>query len=243
MTSRHPDSNLIVPEHNPKHHSTRAAGRDPVAVSALADLDSERADRWLASLTAEFAAGAAALDQGPHFPHDNLARLRRAGLLSLTVPRALGGHEATLAQTLKVVRAVARGEPSTALILVMQCLYHLRLQANANWPVALKQQIARDAVERGALISIRCGSSLNWARPRAAACPQRSASAQAITGFWMAARSIRRAAPDSRGSLCGDTPTSRSRASAHGSCIATHPAFASASHGIISACAQRAVTK
>ncbi|KAA1014264.1 acyl-CoA dehydrogenase [Paraburkholderia panacisoli] len=153
MTSRHPDTNLIVPEHSPEHHSARDAEHDPVAVSALADLDSERADRWLASLTAEFAAGAAALDQGPHFPHDNLAQLRRAGLLSLTVPRSLGGHEATLAQTLKVVRAVARGEPSTALILVMQCLYHLRLQANANWPVALKQQIARDAVERGALIN------------------------------------------------------------------------------------------
>jgi alkylation response protein AidB-like acyl-CoA dehydrogenase len=35
----------------------------------------------------------------------------------------------------------------------MQCLYHLRLQANPNWPVSLKQQIARDAVERGALIN------------------------------------------------------------------------------------------
>src|SRR5258705_5308852 len=141
MTSRHPDTALIEVE------------ADASALDALQDLDSSRADEWLSALTADFAAGAAALDQGPHFPHDNLARLRRAGLLSLTVPRALGGHEATLAQTLKVIRAVARGEPSTALILVMQCLYHLRLQANPDWPPALKQQIARDAVERGALIN------------------------------------------------------------------------------------------
>ena len=145
MTSRHPDTALSDIE--------RDAERDADALSALADLDSAQAERWLSSLTAEFASGAAALDEGPHFPHENLARLRRAGLLSLTVPRALGGHEATLAQTLKVIRAVARGEPSTALILVMQCLYHLRLQANPNWPVSLKQQIARDAVERGALIN------------------------------------------------------------------------------------------
>jgi len=141
MTSRHPDSALADVE------------RDGDALEALADLDSAQADAWLAALTAEFSAGAAALDAGPSFPHENLARLRRAGLLSLTVPRALGGREATLAQALKVIRAVARGEPSTALILVMQCLYHLRLQANPNWPLALKQRIARDAVERGALIN------------------------------------------------------------------------------------------
>ncbi len=141
MTRRHPDTALID------------TARDADALEALADLDSPRADAWLAALTDDFAEGAAALDAGPHFPHDNLATLRRAGLLSLTVPRALGGREATLAQTLKVIRAIARGEPSTALIVVMQYLYHLRLQANPNWPPALKQRIARDAVERGALIN------------------------------------------------------------------------------------------
>ncbi|MDE1182400.1 acyl-CoA dehydrogenase family protein [Paraburkholderia sp.] len=146
MTSRLPDAAVFdaVPPN---------AAPDDAARDALRDLDSERADAWLATLTTHFADGAAHLDSGPHFPHDNLARLRRAGLLSLTVPRALGGHQATLAQALKVVRSVARGEPSTALILVMQCLYHLRLQANPNWPVALKQRVARDAVEHGALIN------------------------------------------------------------------------------------------
>jgi alkylation response protein AidB-like acyl-CoA dehydrogenase len=141
MTSRLPDNALADTE------------RDAAALDALADLDSPQAAAWLDALTREFAAGAAALDAGPLFPHENLARLRRAGLLSLTVPRARGGREATLAQTLRVVGAVARGEPSTALILVMQCLYHLRLQANPNWPAALKERIARDAVERGALIN------------------------------------------------------------------------------------------
>ncbi|TDV19475.1 acyl-CoA dehydrogenase family protein [Paraburkholderia caballeronis] len=141
MTRRHPD------------HALDDVERDAEALAALRDLDSADAQRWLAALTTDFAAGAAELDAGPHFPHGNLARLRRAGLLSLTVPRALGGHEATLPQTLNVIRAVARGEPSTALILVMQCLYHLRLQANPNWPAHLKERLAKDAVERGALIN------------------------------------------------------------------------------------------
>lgn len=141
MTIRHPDIPLVDTE------------RDAEALAALEDLDSPRADAWLAALTDTFAAGAAALDAGPRFPYENLARLRRAGLLSLTVPRALGGREATLAQTLKVIRAVARGEPSTALILAMQCLYHARLQTNEHWPAELKRKIALDAVERGALIN------------------------------------------------------------------------------------------
>ncbi|MFL9870708.1 acyl-CoA dehydrogenase family protein [Paraburkholderia megapolitana] len=141
MTIRHPDTALsdVRP--------------DADAHAALADLDSAAADAWLAALSETFAAGAAELDRGALFPHDNLARLHGAGLLALTVPSALGGRGATLAQTLKVIRAVARGEPSTALILVMQYLYHLRLQANPNWPVALKERVARDAVEHGALIN------------------------------------------------------------------------------------------
>jgi alkylation response protein AidB-like acyl-CoA dehydrogenase len=121
--------------------------------TALVDLDSPEADRWLEQLSATLAEGAAALDRDALFPHANLAHLRDSGLLALTVPRALGGREATLAQTLKVVRAVARGEPSTALILVMQCLYHHRLQVNPNWPRALKERVGRGAVNDGALIN------------------------------------------------------------------------------------------
>lgn len=139
--------------HRPPAAALADLERDPEALAALADLDSDAAAAWLADLSDEFARGAAALDAGPLFPHANLARLRRAGLLSLTVPRALGGHEATLAQALRVVRAIARGEPATALVFAMQCLYHVRLQTNAAWPADLKRRLARDAVERGALIN------------------------------------------------------------------------------------------
>ncbi|WP_322054990.1 acyl-CoA dehydrogenase family protein [Paraburkholderia bannensis] len=151
MTHRPPDTVLGAADRAAqRQHDSE---RDADALQALADLDSPAAQAWLGALSEDFARGAAALDAGPHFPHDNLARLRRAGLLALTVPRALGGREATLAQSLRVVRAIARGEPSTALVFVMQCLYHLRLQANPNWPVALKTRIAREAVEHGALIN------------------------------------------------------------------------------------------
>ncbi len=48
---------------------------------------------------------------------------------------------------------MARGEPSTALILVMQYLQHSRLQENRNWPSHLRVQVAEQAVREGALIN------------------------------------------------------------------------------------------
>ncbi|RML92820.1 Acyl-CoA dehydrogenase protein, partial [Pseudomonas savastanoi] len=53
----------------------------------------------------------------------------------------------------QVVSAVAKGEPSTALILVMQYLQHSRLQENRNWPSHLRVQVAEEAVREGALIN------------------------------------------------------------------------------------------
>nr|WP_236721051.1 acyl-CoA dehydrogenase family protein [Paraburkholderia phytofirmans] len=107
----------------------------------------------LRNLTEEFAATAAELDASGEFPHANLSRLHDLGLSAFTVPTALGGSGATLAQAMKVISAVARGEPSTALILAMQYLQHFRLQQNPHWPEALRTKVARDAVENGALIN------------------------------------------------------------------------------------------
>ncbi|BCQ59978.1 hypothetical protein PBOI14_17280 [Pseudomonas sp. Boi14] len=52
-----------------------------------------------------------------------------------------------------MIGAVARGEPSTALVLVMQYLQHTRLQQNTAWPLHLRQRVAREAVQEGALIN------------------------------------------------------------------------------------------
>jgi len=129
----------------------------PIADSAVTrrhpPLDSAAFDALLGRLTSEFAAGAAHYDRTAEFPHANLARLHEFDLLSLTVPASLGGAGASLPQALKVVRAVARGEPSTALVLVMQYLFHHRLQGNPHWPVELRERVAREAVRDGALIN------------------------------------------------------------------------------------------
>ena len=117
------------------------------------DGDDVRFQALLDEITATLAASANRYDRSGAFPFENFELLQRHGLLALTVPRSLGGSEADLPTALRVIRAVAKGEPSTALIMVMQYLQHFRLQQNANWPQALRRQVALDAVENGALIN------------------------------------------------------------------------------------------
>ncbi|MEG0245973.1 MAG: acyl-CoA dehydrogenase family protein [Pseudomonas sp.] len=107
----------------------------------------------LAELTQALAANAERYDRSGQFPADNFSLLHRHGLLSLTVPRALGGGGADLATARQVVAAVGKGDPSTALILIMQYLQHFRLQDEARWPEHLRLQVARDAGANGALIN------------------------------------------------------------------------------------------
>ncbi len=107
----------------------------------------------LAELTAALAETAEQYDISAQFPHANFQLLHAHGLLGLTVPTELGGGGADLPRAQKVISAVARGEPSTALILVMQYLQHSRLQENRNWPSHLRVQVAEQAVREGALIN------------------------------------------------------------------------------------------
>ncbi len=107
----------------------------------------------LAALTERMALHAERYDRSGEFPQDNIHHLHSLGLLALTVPTAYGGGGADLATAQKVVAAVAKGEPATALILVMQYLQQARLHQSERWPQGWKQRLALDAVESGALIN------------------------------------------------------------------------------------------
>ncbi|WP_312152331.1 acyl-CoA dehydrogenase family protein [Pseudomonas sp.] len=110
-------------------------------------------DRALAELTQALAANAERYDRSGQFPHDNFTLLHQYRLLGLTVPSALGGGGADLATARRVIAAVGKGDPSTALILAMQYLQHVRLQEQGRWPEHLRLRVARDAVDNGALIN------------------------------------------------------------------------------------------
>ncbi len=110
-------------------------------------------DAALDVLRTKFAERAEEHDRDGSFPFENFALLHEFGLLSLTVPRELGGGGANLATTARVVRAIAYSEPATALVVIMQYLFHLGIVQNARWPDRVRAIVQRDAVENGALIN------------------------------------------------------------------------------------------
>jgi alkylation response protein AidB-like acyl-CoA dehydrogenase len=91
-------------------------------------------------------------DRTAEFPRANFDLLAREGLIGLTVAPEYGGGGASLSQALRVLGAVAKGEPSTALILFMTYAYHAAPAKTRNWPKGIYERIARDAVAGKGLI-------------------------------------------------------------------------------------------
>lgn len=106
-----------------------------------------------AAITRAMAECAEQTDRTGDFPHQNLAWLRQQGLLSLATASHYGGGGASLPTLQAVIRAIARAEPSTALIVCMHYLHHLRLRQPASWPASLVRQVSETAVTEGALIN------------------------------------------------------------------------------------------
>jgi alkylation response protein AidB-like acyl-CoA dehydrogenase len=116
--------------------------------------DEERG--WLdrcSQLAARFASRAEAHDREGSFPHENFEDLRRAGYLSLTVPRAYGGSGGGVFLMVLCQEALARGDGSTALGAGWHQMTLGRLAARPTWPAAAVERVFRAAVERGALIN------------------------------------------------------------------------------------------
>ena len=103
-------------------------------------------------LTRLLAANAEQYDRSAEFPRANFDILAQQGLIALTVPRAHGGRGASVSEALRVLAAVAKGDPSTALILFMTYHYHATPNRARGWPADIYEQLARDAVAGRGLI-------------------------------------------------------------------------------------------
>ncbi|PTQ07422.1 acyl-CoA dehydrogenase [Sphingomonas oleivorans] len=106
----------------------------------------------LDDISRRFAETAEAYDRSAEFPRANFDLLAEKGLIGLTVSPDYGGRGAGFAETLRVLGAVAKGEPSTALILSMTYGYHATPTRAQSWPRPLYEQLAREAVAGGGLI-------------------------------------------------------------------------------------------
>ncbi|MEK7456897.1 MAG: acyl-CoA dehydrogenase family protein [Pseudomonadota bacterium] len=103
-------------------------------------------------LTRLLAANAEQYDRSAEFPRANFDILAQQGLIALTVPRAHGGRGASVSEALRVLAAVAKGDPSTALILFMTYHYHATPNRARGWPADIYETLARDAVAGRGLI-------------------------------------------------------------------------------------------
>lgn len=118
------------------------------APDPAAPLSADLLDR----VTRQLAASAEQYDRSAEFPRANFELLAREGLIGLTVSRDLGGRGASLSEAIRVLGAVAKGEPSTALILFMTYHYHASPVRAQGWPQAIYERLARDAVAGRGLI-------------------------------------------------------------------------------------------
>ena len=106
-----------------------------------------------AALAEGFVARAAEHDRTGSFPFENFRELSRAGLLSLTVPAALGGAGAGARYAARVLGIIGKADPSTALVLSMHYINHLVMARSQTWPAKLSRKLARETVEGLALIN------------------------------------------------------------------------------------------
>lgn len=107
----------------------------------------------LADLATRFAQRAAAYDRSGEIATDNLDDVRAAGLLGLTIARADGGLGGGLRQIVEVIGTLAKGDPTTALIVGMHYLQHAVIAKATNWPQAARRQVIETALHEGALIN------------------------------------------------------------------------------------------
>ncbi|MET0239106.1 MAG: acyl-CoA dehydrogenase family protein [Sphingobium sp.] len=139
----------------------------------------------LDAITAQLAATAAEHDRAAEFPRANFDLLAKEGLIGLTVSPEYGGRGAGPVETLRVLSAIARGEPSTALILFMTYGYHSNPTRGQSWPEHIYSRIAREAVAgRGLIGGLRVepelGTPVRGGLPKTVA--RRTADGWAITG-------------------------------------------------------------
>jgi len=144
------------------------------------------ADSLLIDITRRLAATAEQFDRSAQFPKANFDILANEGLIGLTVSPQYGGRGAGIVEALRVLSAVAKGEPSTALILFMTYFfYHPRGAHAQRWPAHIYERLARQAVAGGGLIGglrvePELGTPVRGGMPKTLA--SRTANGWALTG-------------------------------------------------------------
>ncbi len=162
-----------------------AASLAQIPVSRGEPIDEPVPQAVLDDITRRLAASAEEFDRSAEFPRANFDILAQAGLIGLTVSRQYGGRGAGLGESLRVLSAVAKGEPSTALILFMTYGFYAQSARTQSWPLPIYERLVRQAVAGGGLIGglrvePELGTPVRGGLPKTVA--RRTAEGWALTG-------------------------------------------------------------
>ncbi|MFB7619930.1 acyl-CoA dehydrogenase family protein [Kitasatospora sp. NPDC056181] len=120
-----------------------AADQSPVA-TALAGLP--RVVDLLAARAEEH-------DRDATFPYQGIEAVHEAGLLTLTVAQRYGGPGGTLADTVRVLAQLGRGDASVAVVTAFTLLRHAEQARLASWPTAGYRRLLTESRRGPALVS------------------------------------------------------------------------------------------
>ncbi|MGA5702880.1 acyl-CoA dehydrogenase family protein [Peterkaempfera bronchialis] len=99
------------------------------------------------------AARADELDRDGAFPYQGIEAVHEAGLLTLTVAERYGGPGAGLADTVRVLGELGRGDASVALVAAMTLLHHAAQARTGAWPDALYGVLLEESRRGPALVN------------------------------------------------------------------------------------------
>jgi alkylation response protein AidB-like acyl-CoA dehydrogenase len=119
------------------------------SVRALRPLSLDR----LPEVTRRLAADAQARDRDAAFPHAGIAAVHEAGLLTATVHRRHGGPGCGLADTVAILHALGRGDPSVALVAAMTLIAHAMQQGPDAWSETSYTALLRESATGPALVN------------------------------------------------------------------------------------------
>jgi alkylation response protein AidB-like acyl-CoA dehydrogenase len=107
----------------------------------------------IGKLADRFAGRAERYDKEALFPVQNIADLREAGYLALTVPARYGGLEASLYELVVLQERIARGDGATALSLGWHLTTIMELNIRRLWEEETFAKLCKDVVESGSLVN------------------------------------------------------------------------------------------
>jgi alkylation response protein AidB-like acyl-CoA dehydrogenase len=107
----------------------------------------------LPEVTAALAATAEAYDRSAAYPADGIRVVHQAGLLTATVAGDYGGPGGGLADGVRILTALGKGDPSVALIAAMTLLQHATQAADRTWPEDTYRQVVKESQAAPVLIN------------------------------------------------------------------------------------------